>query len=325
MVLGVSTSWAAGQITHGRDLVEACKALQVDGLELDYRLPPPVFRQVVTALRGSELKVFSLHNFCPVPESVPWDRVCAEPFLLSHTDREERLRAVQWTVKTMEHANDLEAPFVVLHCGRVAMDAELFTLMALWETGGAQGSEYQALLERKLAERRARRKPLLDALLWSLDRLAQEALRLHIVLGLENRAHYHEMPNTEEYQILFQELEGAPLAYWHDTGHGHLMETFGWGNPTEILNAWHHQLAGVHVHDAEGKTDHLPPGFGRIQLESVVRLACRVGCPLIVELKAGTKTEDLRAGVDHVRKLMETVAEPVENPHETTSHTCFHT
>ncbi|ROQ93278.1 sugar phosphate isomerase/epimerase family protein [Desulfosoma caldarium] len=324
MVLGVSTSWAAGQVTHGRDLVERCKALNVAALELDYRVPAPLFQQVAMALKGSGIQVVSLHNFCPVPDPVPWDRVCAEPFLLSHTDREERLRAVQWTLKTMEHANALEAPYVVLHCGRVAMDAELPTLTALRERVGVQAPEYQAFLERKLAERQARRTPFLDALLWSLDRLAREAQRLHVMLGLENRAHYHEMPNMEEYQVLLHELEGAPIGYWYDTGHGHLMEIFGWGNPMETLNACQDQLVGIHVHDAVGQSDHLPPGSGHIQLEPVVRLAGRLGCPLIVELKAGTNDDDCQAGVEHVRKLMEAVAEPVEDQDERASHSRLH-
>ncbi|MEJ5348289.1 MAG: sugar phosphate isomerase/epimerase [Desulfosoma sp.] len=306
MVLGISTSWAAGQLSHGREVVERCKAFEVTGLELDYRLPPPMFQQLAAALKGSGLKLFSLHNFCPVPDPVPWDRVSSEPFLLSHPDREERLRAVRWTVKTMEHAHEMEASSVVLHCGYVAMDAELGTLVTLWETAGAQSSVYRAFLERKLAERRERRKPFLDALLWSLDRLAREAERLDVKLVLENRAHYHEMPNMEEYQILFDELEGAPLAYWHDTGHGYLMQIFGWGDPMEMLHTWRHKLAGVHIHDADGRNDHLSPGSGHIDLKPVVHLACREGLPLIMELKPGTPEKDVKAGLHHVRELMKT-------------------
>ncbi|MEJ5363675.1 MAG: TIM barrel protein [Desulfosoma sp.] len=307
MVLGVSTSWAAGSVNHGRDLVERCKALDITGLELDYRLPPPLFRQVTAALKGSDLDVVSLHNFCPIPDPVPWDRVSAEPFLLSHPHREERLRAVQWTIRTLEHANDLGARVVVLHCGRVAMDPQWDRLMALWRAQGLEGKEFRAMMARKIEERRAAVAPHLDGLLWSLDRLAREALRLHVFLGLENRAHYHELPGPDDFETIFSALDGAPLGYWHDTGHGHLMEIFGWGDPMELLSAQKPLLLGMHLHDVKGVDDHLPPGSGAIPFEAILRVTRGAECPLIVELKPGTKDRDVRAGLDCIKDLMDTM------------------
>ncbi len=307
MRLGVSTSWASGCVTHGRDLVERCKALDIAGLELDYRLPPPLFQQVVAALKGSGLDVFSLHNFCPIPEPVPWDRVSAEPFLLSHLDREERHRAVRWTIRTMEHANDLGARVVVLHCGRVSMDPELDRLKALWRAEGAQGEAFRTLLAHKIEERRAGAAPHIDSLLWSLDRLAREAERLHVVLGLENRAHYHELPGPEDHEAIFAALEGAPLGYWHDTGHGHLMEVFGWGDPSQLLSARKAELLGMHLHDAKGMEDHLPPGSGTIPFEPILRAALDAACPIIVEVRPGTKERDLQKGLDCLWELMRTL------------------
>lgn len=306
MRLGVSTSWAAGSVTHGRDLVERCKALDVDGLELDYRLPPPMFHQVKAAVKGSGLKVVSLHNFCPIPDPVPLDRVSAEPFLLSHPDREERARAVRWTIRTMEHAHELEARVVVLHCGRVVMDPEWDRLKALWEAEGSHGEGLRTLMARKIQERRASAAPHVDGLLWSLDRLAREAERLHVVLGLENRAHYHELPGPEDYPVIFAALEGAPLGYWHDTGHEHLMKVLGWGDPAGLLNAWTPKLLGMHLHDADGLNDHLPPGFGTVPFGRILRTVREEGCPVIVELKPGTTERDLRKGLDCVRQLWQT-------------------
>lgn len=311
MILGVSTSWAAGGVHHGRDLVERCKALDIDGLELDYRLPPPLFRQVAAALKGSGLVVVSLHNFCPIPDPVPWDRVSAEPFLLSHPDREERLRAVRWTTRTLEHANDLGARVVVLHCGRVAMDPELKRLNAFWEAQGSEGKDFRAMRDRKMEERRAAAAPHLDGLLWSLERLAREAERLHVFLGLENRAHYHELPGPDDYGTIFSTLEGAPLGYWHDTGHAYLMETFGWGDPMELLRTWKPRLLGMHLHDAQGTDDHLPPGSGAISFEPILRAVRGAACPLIVELKPGTAHPDLQAALDWVRNLGRVAAKEV--------------
>ncbi|MBC7359516.1 MAG: sugar phosphate isomerase/epimerase [Desulfacinum sp.] len=303
MKIFLSTSFASRDARKGRDLLDRLERLPIHGVELDYRIPDPVFREMTGLLKRSRLQVVSLHNFCPVPPLVPPGKTGGDLLDLSALDRDERTRAVRWTVKTLENANDLEAPVVILHGGRVDMDPELDRLHGMLERcDGPEDPRFRELLDSKLAERRRKRAPHLDALLWSLDRLAREAERLGVVLGLENRAHYHELPGLEEFPDLFRELDGAPLAYWHDVGHAHLNRLLGlWKGlgPPDFLKG---RLAGVHIHDARGRDDHLPPGAGELDLSEAAGAVDRA-VPWILELKPGTSDDDVRRGLDHLQEL----------------------
>ena len=53
--------------TDGHDLVAVIRDLPVTGVELDYRLPAPLYHQIGPALRKAGIPVTSLHNFCPLP------------------------------------------------------------------------------------------------------------------------------------------------------------------------------------------------------------------------------------------------------------------
>jgi len=42
-----------------------------------------------------------------------------------------------------------------------------------------------------------------------------------VLLGLENRYHDHELPGPDDFKVIFDKFKGAPVGYWHDTGHAH--------------------------------------------------------------------------------------------------------
>ncbi|SHG26663.1 Sugar phosphate isomerase/epimerase [Desulfacinum infernum DSM 9756] len=319
MKLFLSTSFASRDARKGRDLLERLERFPIHGVELDYRIPDPVFRELAGPLKKSRLHVVSVHNFCPVPPMVPPGKTGGDLLDLSALDRDDRMQAVRWTVKTLEHANDLEAPVVILHCGRVDMDPELDRLHGMLERcDGPEDPRFREFLDQKCAERLEKRAPYLDALLWSLDRLAREAEKLDLILALENRAHYHELPGLEEFPEIFRELDGAPLAYWHDVGHAHLHCLLGlWDglNPPEFLKD---RLAGVHVHDARGRDDHLPPGTGELDPAPVVK-AVGGEVPWVVEIRPGTSDEDVRRGLDHLQELFSGLSSSRERVRERAS------
>ena len=68
---------------------------------------------------SGQMRFTSLHNFCPLPVEV----MVASPdcYQLSAVFPEERERAVRQTFQTIDFAERLGAPFVVLHLGQVKM------------------------------------------------------------------------------------------------------------------------------------------------------------------------------------------------------------
>jgi sugar phosphate isomerase/epimerase len=207
------------------------------------------------------------------------------------------------TFPSDEAANALEARTVVLHCGCVDMAPELDALEKFYFQGQIRSEAAQAFIRKKLAEREAKKAPHLDSLLFSLDSLLRVSEKHGIRLGLENRYHYHELPCFEEFGLIFSAFRGAPLGYWHDTRHAHANEALSLLEPAVLLERYQTMLIGMHLHDARGLNDHLPPGSGEIDFKC---LNDYMGPEtlLVVELKPGTSARQVQKGVDHLRECL---------------------
>ena len=84
---------------------------------------------------SGQVRFSSLHNFCPLPVEV----MVASPdcYQLSAVSAEERERAVRQTFQTIDFAERLDAPFVVLHLGAVKMRPITDRLIKMTKAGQA--------------------------------------------------------------------------------------------------------------------------------------------------------------------------------------------
>jgi sugar phosphate isomerase/epimerase len=299
-MLALSTSWKSKESKNGEILVQALEGFDVSGIELDYRINEAIFRQMKKPLKRSDLKVVSIHNFFPIPAVIPHSKGGGDLFLLSHPDREERRRAIQWTIKSIEHANDFEAKAVVLHCGYVEMNTEIDVLYDFLETERIHSEEAQAFIIQKLKECDLLKTKHLEGLLFSLDRIIRVAEKQNITLGIENRYHYHELPGFDDFEVLFTEFEGGPVGYWHDTGHAFANEVLTIIPSAALLKTYSDKLIGVHLHDAVGLDDHLAPGTGKIDFKSL-KSFLKNDTLLVVELKPGTPDSEVSQGIQFIR------------------------
>jgi len=172
-----------------------------------------------------------------------------------------------------------------------------------FNTGRIDSEEAQSFLNRKLEERDRIKPKYMDSLLFSIDRLIPIAEKQNIILGVENRYHYHELPGPDDFEILFSEFKGELLGYWHDTGHAHANEKLGIIPGGEMLQRYSDHLVGIHLHDAIGLDDHLAPGKGEIDF-GVLRPFLEKDRPAVVELKPGTPDSEVSDGLRFVRQLI---------------------
>lgn len=299
-MLGVSTSWRSAGLDDGERLFEAIDRLHISNVELDYRITDLMFHQLRGLLKKSEIKVTSVHNYFPVPAIVARSMASGDLFLLSSTDREERDQAVKWTLRTIECANRMEAGVVVLHCGRIDMVPEMDLLYQYLDRDMIDSEEAQEFIQAKLFEREGKRPKHFDSLLFSLDKLIGAAEAHNILLGLENRYFYFELPGPDEFDVLFKEFDGAPLRYWHDVGHAQVNEALSLVSQEALLKRYADHLIGVHYHDAKGHRDHLPPGKGSVDFAAIKPYINEqiIG---IMELKPGTPDAQVTEGMQHLR------------------------
>lgn len=200
--------------------------------------------------------------------------------------------------ETLARAADLGAGVVVLHLGAVRLPPEIDAreLEERVREGQRETPEYETLLAAVTAARRSRAGAHLDAVLSSLDRLAGEAQRRGVRLGLENRYHADEVPDREELLAIFGALDGAPLGYWHDTGHAASLVALGvLASQTQVLEACPEKVVGFHLHDARGLDDHLAPGEGELDF-TVLAPFVLPDVPLVLEVHPRSAPEALLRG-----------------------------
>ena len=119
-MFGISTCWWYGRTDRGDEILDDILRLGFPGVELEYRLTESLYSQMKPLLKRA-LKVLSIHNFFPKPDELAGKEGGGDLFLLSSTDKDERRRAVAYTIRTLEHAHELGAEVVILHLGRVDM------------------------------------------------------------------------------------------------------------------------------------------------------------------------------------------------------------
>ena len=256
-MIGLSTAWRSGQIKDGKKLLSQFEEVGIERLELDYRISKKTLKEMLPALKKS-FSILSIHNFFPIPDILK--EGSGDAFLLSSPDEEERKRAVKYTKKTIEIAQELRAKAVVLHLGKVEMDLETEKFFLLYGRGKISAFQGERIIHKIKRERESKKQKYLDAVLKSLSELNKFAQERGLLLGVENRFYSHEIPDFEEIGIIFEEFKGGAVRYWHDVGHAVVQENLGLLSRGKLLENYSLYLVGMHLHGVKGYEDHLAPG-----------------------------------------------------------------
>jgi sugar phosphate isomerase/epimerase len=142
-------------------------------------------------------------------------------------------------------------------------------LSNLYDSGRLHEKEALAFIDAQRCTRKATHLKNLDAVLLSLEKLNKEAEKRGVFLGIENRYHFHEIPNFEEIGIILKTFQGGQIRYWHDSGHAQVQENLGILSHNDLLEGYSDQIIGIHLHDVRGYEDHLAPGQGEIDYQKI--------------------------------------------------------
>jgi sugar phosphate isomerase/epimerase len=301
-MLGISTCWWCNRAFRGEEIVGDILGLGLKGVELEYRISNHVFQQMKSRLKR-DLTVLSIHNFFPMPEGITHDKASGDLFLLSSTDRDERSNAVKFSIKTIEHAHELGAGAVIFHLGRVDMPDPTHNLFRLYRSGRIGEKEGLAFIGEQKLIRQAGKKKNLNAALLSLDILNREAEKRGIFLGIENRYHFHEIPDLEEIGLILQKFKGGRVRYWHDVGHAKVQENMGLRKQKDLLETYSEEMIGIHLHDARGLDDHFAPGQGDVDYAEIKHFL-KPSMIIILEVHPKVKRKSLLDGIRLLKLLL---------------------
>src|SRR4030095_12899265 len=97
-----SSCWNSHRHTDGREMLREIRDLGFEYAELSHGIRLSLVPGILASVEAGEIKISSLHNFCPLPIGVNH----ANPNLLKFTSRDSRERenAYRHTLKTLELA-----------------------------------------------------------------------------------------------------------------------------------------------------------------------------------------------------------------------------
>ncbi len=237
------------------------RELGFDYAELGHGTRLSLVDGIQQAVTAGEMKISSLHNFCPLPVGVMGP--APDYYLPSAKDDRERQCAVRHTLRTIDCAASLGARAVVLHLGLVAMRNYTMGLLGLIEDGKREAPKFERLRRKALAVREKKRQKFLDQVYRTLDEIVPRAKEMKIKLGIETRFGIEEIPDADESEAIIGRYGADVVNYWHDVGHAEVKEALGLATHETWLDRFRGRTAGFHLQDvAPPAHDHLPPGMG---------------------------------------------------------------
>ena len=256
---------------------------------------------ILEAVDAGEIKISTLHNFCPLPMGVNY----SAPNLYQFTaDRErERELAIRYTLKTLELAERVKAPLVVLHLGSIEIKDYSGKLKEMLERGEKGTPRYERICAELVHKREAKKEPFIENLYDSLRKILPAAEARGIKLGCENREALEEIPFESDFMFFFREFASPIVTYWHDTGHAQIKENLGFIQHTMHLESLAHRLAGFHIHDVQAPArDHCAPGTGSVDFAALKPMV-KPEHIKVFEFSPSLTVEEVRSGVGHVKRI----------------------
>jgi sugar phosphate isomerase/epimerase len=266
--VALSTMWAIGRFRDLAEFFRAGKEMGFRRFELNHAIRSPMLEGL--SLDGM---IASIHEPCPADVSMA--TLKERNWLISAPDEEDRRQGVAAVQRSIDLAHRLGVKVVVVHAGRVDLDAALeSTLVKLYHEGKFGQPEYARAKEAFIGARATRARANMRSVRRSLMELCEYAARLGVHLGLENRYHYQDIPLPDELDELLDLGCGEVVGYWHDTGHAEVLQHLGFGTHEGWLRRFagpQERTIGVHLHDVVGLRDHLPMGLGEVDWQMVGR------------------------------------------------------
>lgn len=290
----LSTMWSKKNFLGLSDFFEGASRLGFAEIELNHQVDSSMLRGIDL----SRYPISSVHE--PCPSDVSTEELKNRDWLISSSDENSRKQGVKAIMRSIDLAQQLHVPVIVVHCGMVTPDLSTEKeLRTLFEAGKSGTDEYQALKKKMIGFRNGIIAPRFEAVKRSLLELLDYAAPYQIRLGLENRYHYYDIPTLEEMGQLLDLAGPEQLGFVYDVGHAQAMDRLGFFQFDEWLKRYASRMVEVHLHDVIGVNDHFAPGLGEVDFSTVARYIPQDALRTC-ELQVVNSPEQVKAGLNYL-------------------------
>ena len=269
--------------------------------ELSHGVSASLMPGLLEAVASGEIKISSLHNFCPLPVGVT--HAAPNLYEFSAEKPHERELAVRFTLKTFEFASRVKAPVVVLHLGSIDLKDYTGRLCEMLERDGKKSPKFEKLRVEAAARREAVKEKFVARTIETFRKILPEAEKRGLKLGIENRQALEEIPLDGDFVSFFREFASPNIVYWHDTGHAQIKENLGFIQHAQHLGSLAARLAGFHIHDVQFPArDHAAPGTGMIDFAALKPMV-KPEHIKVFELSPLLPVEAVKSGIAHIKNI----------------------
>ncbi|MBI4982646.1 MAG: sugar phosphate isomerase/epimerase [Candidatus Omnitrophica bacterium] len=304
MSFALSTAWNAFRYDTAKGLLFEIKKLGFNDVELSFNLTAAMLKEIQVEAKEAGINITSLHNYCPIPEEFSRKEGLPDCFSVTSINEDERQLALKYTKRSIDNVSLLGAKALVLHCGRVEIPDRTRQLIDLYNLEGNKSADFNKLRSEIIKERRDNAGPFFKQALASLEELNSYATKKKILIGVETRFYYREIPILEEFSSIFDKFKGSNIFYWHDIGHAQLMENLGLIRHKDFLEITKGFLIGTHLHDICGCSDHKPAGKGSIDF-NIIKPFLKKDTTKVIEIHHPATGEEVVKAREYLSKILE--------------------
>ncbi|MGB0372926.1 MAG: sugar phosphate isomerase/epimerase family protein [Opitutales bacterium] len=276
MPISLSSCWCSQRHDDGYEMLREMVDLGFEYVELSHGIRLSLVPGILKAFEEGWVKASSIHNFCPLPPGVT--RPAPNVFQPSGPSQVELSMWMRHSVNTLQFAQRIGAKRVVVHSG---------SCWFFWGDPTGKFREYEDSLDNKehlgddaqfvklrdQAMRKMRRpvKKGMARLIESIKALVPAARDMGVILGLENREGFTELPMDAGWNAYLDAVGDVPEArYWHDAGHAQIKHQLGLLDHIPHLESLQDRLTAWHLHDvSKAGKDHQTIGTGVIDWDGI--------------------------------------------------------
>ena len=223
-------------------MLREIRSLGFEWAELSHGIRISLLPGIFEAVDAGEIKISSLHNFCPLPMGV--NHAAPNLYLFSSLDPRERENARTF-FKTLERAARLKAAVVVLHLGAIDMKDYTDQLLEMVARRTEEDAEIRRPVRGSHGKTGEEKRAHANFVIEMLERLSRRPASAASSWASRTARPWRNSRWTSDYELLLAEFNQPGIGYWHDCGHAQIKENLGFIDHRDALGIPGAPVAGI--------------------------------------------------------------------------------